>query len=331
MRMRRSSAGTRAQQSRTPRARTISTRSRSTPCWRGGRPNRRGGTPPRPAVSTRRRSRSSRTTGGPGTTGRGCSRTSPGRRRRSSTRSRRPRATRADSPERTPPRWLRRGSSQPDLRPEHRQQPIDEGLGEVGSDLARPVREEALAVVVEAGDLGEAGLAEQPLQLAWRVAHLGDAVLVARLAALEPVLPVRLHEQEPAPWPERPPGRAQDEVGVAAVVEGVVEKCRIEAPAEVEGLHVGDLERRVGTFLLGELAGDRDHLRGDVVAVCLEAVAGREAGHPAAPASSVRATVPPARSTVARTSGSGSASIRTGWRRAAWRRSGPTLRLRSTA
>src|SRR5439155_1187681 len=80
---------------------------------------------------------------------------------------------------------------------------VDERLREMRGDLPRPVREKALAVVVEAGDLGEPGLLEEALEAARRVAHLGDAVLVARIAALEAVLPVRLDEQEAAAGAQR--------------------------------------------------------------------------------------------------------------------------------
>ena len=73
----------------------------------------------------------------------------------------------------------------------------------------------------------------------------------------------------------------QDEVGAAAVVEGVVEERSVETAAEVEALHVGDLEMGVDVVFVGELARDRDHLGRDVVAVRVEPVARREAGHPA--------------------------------------------------
>src|SRR6185312_7308939 len=149
------------------------------PCSCGVLRRRSGGTSPLPAVSTRRRSRSSRTTGGRGTTGRGCCRRCPGRRRRSSTLIRRPHAIRGDWPANTRPRSLRRSSAQPDLRPEDAEDAVDERLRDVRRNLAGVVREEALAVVVEAGDLREAGFPEQALEAAGRVAHLGDAVLVA--------------------------------------------------------------------------------------------------------------------------------------------------------
>ena len=128
-------------------------------------------------------------------------------------------------------------------------------------DLARAVGEQALAVVVEAGDLGEARFSEQALEAPWRVAHLGDAVLVAGVAALEAVLPVRLDEQEAATGPERLACGRKHEVCTAAVVEGVVEQGRVEAAAEVEALHVGHVELGVGSILFGEVTGDRDHLR----------------------------------------------------------------------
>src|SRR4051795_9078190 len=202
------------------------------PSSRGAPPRRRAATSRQRDVSTRRRSRCSRTTGDPGTTGPGCCRPCLDRRRRSSTPSRRRRATRAGWPGSTRPGSLRRSSAQPDLRPEDAERPIDERLGDMGRDLARAVREEALAVVVEAGDLREAGLAEQALEAARRVAHLGDAVLVARVAALEAVLPVRLDEQEAAAGTEGPPSGVQDEVGMAAVVERVVEQRRVETALE---------------------------------------------------------------------------------------------------
>src|SRR5437879_3069786 len=123
---------------------------------------------PPPAGCTRRRSRFSRTTGGPGTTGRGCSTTSPGRRLPCSTRSRRRRATRVGWQAPTPRRWLRCRSAQPGLRPEETERAVDERFREVRGDLARPVGEQALAVVVEAGELGEAGLSEQALEAARR-------------------------------------------------------------------------------------------------------------------------------------------------------------------
>src|SRR4051812_34824941 len=152
---------------------------------RGARPRPRAETSLPRDASTRRRSRCSRRTGGPGTTGPGCCRPSPGRRPRSSTRRRLRNWTRGAWPGSTRPGSLRRSSAQPGLRPEGAEGPIDERLGDVGRDLAGAVREEPLAVVVEAGDLREAGLAEQALEAARRVAHLGDAVLVARVTALE--------------------------------------------------------------------------------------------------------------------------------------------------
>ena len=80
---------------------------------------------------------------------------------------------------------------------------------------------------------------------------------------------------------ERSVGGAQDEVGAAAVVEGVVKQDGVEPALEVDRFHVGNLELGVDSLLLGELARDRDHLGGDVVAVSVEAVTGGEAGHPA--------------------------------------------------
>ena len=56
--------------------------------------------------------------------------------------------------------------AQPDLRPERREQPVGQRLGEVREHVARAVAEEALAVVVEAADLGEAGVLEQALEAA---------------------------------------------------------------------------------------------------------------------------------------------------------------------
>src|SRR5205814_400330 len=229
----------------------------------------------------RRRARSSRTTGSRGTTGRSCSSGSPARSWRSSTPARRRLATPSGWPGPTPPRSLRRSSPQPGLRPEEAEGAVDERLGEVGGDFAGPVREEALAVVVEAGDLGEAGLLEQALEPAGRVAHLGDAVLVARVAALEAVLPVRFDEQETPAGAECSSGGREHEVCVAAVMQGVVEQRRVEALLEVERLHVGDVELGVDAFLGREFAGDHDHLRCDVVAVGVETVSGGEAGHPA--------------------------------------------------
>src|SRR5215212_2519468 len=223
----------------TPAARTISIPSRSTPCSPGGRPRPRAGTSPPPGGCTRRRSRSSRTTGGPGTTGLSCSRRSRGRRRRSSTPSRQPSAIRVGWPAPTPLRSLRRSSAEPGLRPEGAENAVDERLGDVCGDLPGPVGEEALTVVVKAGDVGEAGLFQQALEVSRRVAHLGDPILVACVAALEAVLPVRLDEQEATAGAERPSGRGDDEVGAAAVVQRVIEERGVKTMVEVERLHVG--------------------------------------------------------------------------------------------
>src|SRR6185503_4016799 len=88
-------------------------------------------------------------------------------------------------------------------------------------------------------------------------------------------------EEEPAAGAESLSGRREHEVGTAAVVERVVEQSRVEAAAEVEALYVGDIEG-CGDGVGGrELARDLDHLRRDVVAVGVEAVARCEAGHPA--------------------------------------------------
>src|SRR5262249_13353800 len=119
------------------------------------------------------------------------------------------------------------------------------------------------------------------LEAARAVAHLGDAVLVARFAALKPVLPVRLDEEEPPARFERLVRGSEDEVGAAAVVERVVEERGVEAAVEVEALHVGDLEMRVDVCPFGKLACGRDHLGRDVVAVRVEPVSRCEAGHPA--------------------------------------------------
>src|SRR5688500_4865027 len=54
--------------------------------------------------------------------------------------------------------------AQPDLRPERPEQAVGQRLGEVREDVARTVAEEALAVVVEAADVGEAGVLEQALE-----------------------------------------------------------------------------------------------------------------------------------------------------------------------
>src|SRR5438552_144810 len=197
-RMRLSAGATPRPRPPTREARTISTPSRWMRSWRGARRRPRVEMSSPPAGCTRRRSRSSRTTGAPGTTGRGCSTTSPGRRLPCSTRSRRRRATRVGWQARTPLRWLRCRSAQPGLRPEETERAVDERFCEVGGDLARTVGEQALAVVVEAGQLGEAGLSEEALEAARRVTHLGDAVLVAGVATLEAVLPVRFDEQEMA-------------------------------------------------------------------------------------------------------------------------------------
>ena len=95
------------------------------------------------------------------------------------------------------------------------------------------------------------------------------------------MLPVRLDEQEPAAWAKRLASGCEHEVCPAAVMQGVVEKCRVEAMFEVEGLHVGYVEFGVRSLLFRELAGDRDHLRGDVIAMRFEAVTCGEACHPA--------------------------------------------------
>src|SRR5205085_2857977 len=205
-------------------ARTISTPSRSTRSWPGVRPRQRAVMSPPPAGCTRRRSRFSRTTGGRGTTARGCSRGSPARKWRCSTPSGPRRATRAGWPAPTRRLWLRCRSAQPDLRPEEAERAVDERLREVGGDLAGAVCEEALAVVVEAGDLREAGFFQEALEAAWRVPHLGDVVSVAGIAALEAVFPVRLDEQETAAGAERLAGGCEHEVGPGAVMKGVVEK-----------------------------------------------------------------------------------------------------------
>ena len=170
---------------------------------------------------------------------------------------------------------------EPDLRPEGREHPVDERLGEVGGGLARGVREEALAVVVEAADVGEAGLAQELLQLAGAVAELGDAVLGGGVPALEALFPVGLGQEQPAAGLEGPVGACQDEVGPLAVVQRVVEQAGVEAVAEVEALHVGGLEAHVEVLGGRLLARDLDHLRRDVVALGVDAVPGGEAGHPA--------------------------------------------------
>src|SRR5262249_41159387 len=224
---------------------------------------------------------SSPTTGDPGTTARGCSTTSPGRRLHCSTPSRRRRATREGWRAPTRRSSLRSSSAQPDLGPGEAEPAVDERLGEVRRNLPRAVREEALAVVVEAADVTEAGVAQEALEAARAVAHLGDAVLVARFAALKPVLPVRLDEKEPPARFERLARGLEDEVGAAAVVEGVVEERGVEVAVGVEALHVGDLEVRVDVFPFGKLTRDRDHLGRDVVAVRVEPVSRCEAGHPA--------------------------------------------------
>ena len=58
---------------------------------------------------------------------------------------------------------LGRTRPEPDLRPEGREQPVDERLGEVRGRPADRVREEPLAVVVEAADVGEARVAQRRL------------------------------------------------------------------------------------------------------------------------------------------------------------------------
>ena len=73
----------------------------------------------------------------------------------------------------------------------------------------------------------------------------------------------------------------EDQVGARGVVDGVVHEGGVVAVAEVERLHVADLEGRVHALGGGDFAGDLDHLRCDVVAGRLEAVARGEAGHPA--------------------------------------------------
>ena len=73
----------------------------------------------------------------------------------------------------------------------------------------------------------------------------------------------------------------EDELGPLAVVERVVDQAGVEAAAEVELLVVARLEDDVEPFARGLLAGDRDHLRRDVVALGVDAVSRGEAGHPA--------------------------------------------------
>ena len=134
---------------------------------------------------------------------------------------------------------------------------------------------------MEAADVGEALLPEQPLEVARAVAELRRAVGVGRLAALVALLPVRLGEQQPAAGLERAVRGGEDELGPLAVMERVVDQAGVEAAAEVELLVVagleGDVEPLAGRFG----AGDLDHLGRDVVPLGVDAVAGSEAGHPA--------------------------------------------------
>src|SRR4029453_2944060 len=154
-----------------------------------------------------------------------------------------------------------------DLRPEGAERPEDERLGQVGRGVARRVRVEALAVVVEAPDLREAVSSEQPFQPPRRVTELGDAVLLSGSTALVAMLPVRLREQQSAAGFERSPGTREDEVGSGRVVEGVVKEARVEPMAEGEFLVVAGVEGYVEPLALGLLARDLDHLRRDVVAL----------------------------------------------------------------
>src|SRR5215210_554094 len=176
---------------------------------------------------------------------------------------------------------LGRSRPEPDLRPERREHPVGERLDQVRGGVDHAVREEPLAVVVEPPDLDEAGLAQQPLQPSRAVAELGRPVGVARVAALEALLPVRLGQQQPAAGLERAPGRREDELGPAAVVERVVDQARIEAAAEVELLVVAGLEASLDAFARGLGARDLDHLGRDVVPLGVDPVARGEAGHPA--------------------------------------------------
>src|SRR5690349_24478914 len=86
---------------------------------------------------------------------------------------------------------------EPDARPERTERPIDERLSEMRERVERRVRVQAQAVVVEALDVREAGGPREPLELPRRVAELVRAPFLARSAAAEPVLPVRLGQDEP--------------------------------------------------------------------------------------------------------------------------------------
>src|SRR5436190_7408149 len=161
--------------------------------------------------------------------------------------------------------------------------------------VPRGVREQPLARVVEAADVGEALLSEEMLEPARRVAELGRPVLVRGFAALEPVLPVRLRQEQLPAGPERAARGRKDEVGARGVVERVVEQARVEAPAEVELLHVGGFEADIEAFLLGEVTRDSDHLGRDVVALGLDAVVGGEPRHPAGAAAELAEAHPGAK------------------------------------
>ena len=121
----------------------------------------------------------------------------------------------------------------------------------------------------------------KPLELARAVAEVGHAVRGGGLVPVEAVLPVRLGEQQAPARDECAARGGEDEVASRRVVKGLVDQACVEAAAEVELLHVCDLEADVEAFLIGELAGDRDHVRRDVVALGADPVARREARHPA--------------------------------------------------
>src|SRR6266508_4668534 len=114
---------------------------------------------------------------------------------------------------------------------------------------------------MEALDLREARLAQQALEAPGGVSELRRPPRVRGLPPLVPVKPVRLGQQETAARPQRSVRRA-----------------------EVEILHIADLEPRVETLGRCLLAGDLDHLRRDVVPDRLDSVADGEASHPARPA-----------------------------------------------
>ena len=92
---------------------------------------------------------------------------------------------------------LGRTGPEPDLRPERREQAVGERLGEVGGRVLVSSRRAACGCCGSRG-LGEARLAQQPLQASWAVAELGRPVLVGGGAALVALLPVGLGEEDPA-------------------------------------------------------------------------------------------------------------------------------------